>query len=169
VSLRLFPVLGGASYVDDFAYAKPDGRSHMGNDLMSPTGTPLLAVDDGEARYGTDVLGGNVVNLYGLDGTRYYYAHLSRFEGGAVPGTRTQVKAGDVVGYVGTTGNAAGGPSHVHFEIHPGGGAAVDPYPILRSAPVTKALPGSTLRSLIPLLVLTGAAYGAYRLARRYG
>jgi len=60
--LRIFPVSGGASYVEDFAYQKPDGRSHQGNDLMAPEGRPLLAVDDGLVKFGTDVLGGNVAN-----------------------------------------------------------------------------------------------------------
>ena len=68
-------------------------------------------------------LGGNQVKLFGDDGVSYYYTHLDRF------GAKGRVSAGTAVGYVGNTGNAAGGPTHVHFEVHPGGGAAVNPYP----------------------------------------
>ena len=70
-------------------------------------------------------LGGNQVKLFGDDGVAYYYTHLHSF------GKKGRVVAGDVIGTVGNTGNAAGGPTHVHFEVHPGGGAAVNPYPLL--------------------------------------
>lgn len=161
--LRLFPVQGGASYVADFAYVKPDGRSHQGNDLMVPTGTPLLAVDDGEARFGgPDPFGGWVVNLYSPDGARYYYAHLSAFPEGRKVGDRVRVRAGELLGYVGTSGNAVGGPPHVHFEIHPNGGAAVDPYNVLRAAPVWNGPRGSVPFATIAMLGIVGA--GAYYL-----
>ena len=131
MSIRVFPVLGGASIPNDFSLVTTANlRKHLGNDLLAPTGTPLLAVDNGTIRFGTDPLGGNVANLYADDGTRYYYAHLSRYEG--VSGRR--VRAGDVVGYIGTTGNAQGGPSHTHFEVHPGNGAAVNPFSELQEA-----------------------------------
>ena len=133
--IRVFPVLGGASFRPEFrAVASPAGRQHLGIDLFAPEGTPLLAVDDGLASFGTDPLGGNVVNLRSPDGTRAYYAHLSRFEGGS-----RAVRAGEVIGYVGTTGNASGKPPHSHFEVHPGGCAAVDPYAALAMAPVARA------------------------------
>src|SRR5690242_16762159 len=125
--LRVFPVEDGARYTDNWMA----GRTHYGNDLFAPEGTPLLAVDDGVVRYGTDPLGGNVANLYATDGTRYYYAHQYAFAHGASPGTSRSVRAGEILGYVGTTGNAQGTPSHVHFEIHPGNGEAIDPFPYL--------------------------------------
>lgn len=129
--IRVFPVQGGASIPNDFSFATTANlRKHLGNDLFAPTGTPLLAVDNGTVRFATDPLGGNVANLYADDGTRYYYAHLSRYEG--VSGRR--VRAGDVIGYVGTTGNAQGTPPHTHFEVHPGNGPAINPFSQLQEA-----------------------------------
>ena len=93
--------------------------------MMSPAGTPLVAVVAGAATMRTNVLGGNIVSLMGVDGNRYYYAHLSSWEGSS-----RSVSAGEVVGYVGSTGDTTA--NHLHFEIHPGGGAAVNPYPTVR-------------------------------------
>ena len=159
--LRIFPVSGGARYSDDFsAEATETSRKHLGNDLLAPAGTPLFAVDDGDVRFGTDPLGGNVANLRSPDGTRYYYAHLSAYEGG-----NRRVSAGEVIGYIGTTGNAAGGPPHTHFEMHPGGGAAVNPYPHLRAASVrTGSSKGSSASAswLLPALVIAAGGYWIY-------
>jgi murein DD-endopeptidase MepM/ murein hydrolase activator NlpD len=118
----LFPVdpEGRPSFADEF------GTKHLGTDIFAAAGTPVVAVDAGMVRYGTDPLGGNVANLTALDGTRYYYAHLSSFEGG-----NRAVGPGDVLGYVGNTGNAASTSPHLHFEAHPGGGDAIDPFPML--------------------------------------
>lgn len=142
MTLRIFPVAGGAGFTNDWAEPRSGGRSHLGNDLFAPEGTPLLAVDDGEIRFGTDPLGGNIANLYANDGTRYYYAHLIGFEGG-----RRMVRAGDVIGYLGRTGNAVGTSPHVHFEVHPGGGAAVNPYsPLMVSRRLPRLQPSSPSR-----------------------
>jgi murein DD-endopeptidase MepM/ murein hydrolase activator NlpD len=92
--------------------------------MMSPLGTPLVAVVAGYAQFKTNTLGGNTIGLQGADGNSYYYAHLSSWEGQS----RT-VQAGDVIGYVGHTGDSPA--NHLHFEIHPGGGDAVDPYDTL--------------------------------------
>jgi murein DD-endopeptidase MepM/ murein hydrolase activator NlpD len=129
--LTIFPVSGGAKYSNDYGEPRSSGRTHQGNDLFGPEQRPLLAVDDGEVRYGTDPLGGNVANLRSPDGTRYYYAHLFAFEG-----ANRKVKAGDVIGYMGRTGNAITTPVHLHFEVHPGGGDATNPYPLLLKAQV---------------------------------
>lgn len=128
--LTIFPVSGGAKYTNDYGEPR-SGHTHQGNDLFGPEKRPLLAVDDGEVRYGTDQLGGNVANLRSPDGTRYYYAHLFAFEG-----ANRKVKAGDLIGYMGRTGNALTTPVHLHFEVHPGGGAPVNPYPLLLKAQV---------------------------------
>lgn len=157
--LRVFPVAGfDTMSLHDFAAPRGDGtRSHQGNDLMADEGTPLVAVDDGEIRFGVDPLGGNVANLRASDGTRYYYAHLLDFAG---PSPRN-VRAGERIGYVGRTGNAASTPPHLHFEMHPNGGAAVDPAPFLDAAarvPIGERTSTPTRNGALPIRALALAA-----------
>jgi LysM repeat protein len=118
----------GARFMNDWGFPRSGGRFHEGNDLFAPRGTPVYATVTGTVVQTVGVLGGNQVKLAGDDGVSYYYTHLHSF------GSKGRVSAGTVVGYVGSTGNAAGGPPHVHFEVHPGAGAAVNPYPRLVNA-----------------------------------
>lgn len=131
----VFPVGDPHTFGDSFGAPRMMGteyeHAHQGTDIMAPTGTPLLACERGViAKMGSDVLGGTKIWVKGESGTYYYYAHLSAFAEGMANGL--VVDAGTVIGFVGDSGNARGGAPHLHFEIHPDGGAAVNPYPLLK-------------------------------------
>ncbi len=122
------PVQGFSSYANTWGDPRSGGRRHQGVDMLAPIGTPLQAVTSGVVRRKSNRLGGITLSLYGDDGGRYYYAHLDAYEGEV-----GRVAQGQVIGYVGDTGNATGTP-HLHFEIHPGGGSAINPYPAVVDA-----------------------------------
>lgn len=122
------PVLGGSAYGNTWGAPRSGGRRHQGVDMLAPTGTPLQAVVSGFVDHRSNRLGGITISLRGDNGNRYYYAHLVGYEG--LPG---RVEQGQVIGYIGDTGNATGTP-HLHFEIRPGGGVPVNPYPSVRGA-----------------------------------
>jgi peptidoglycan LD-endopeptidase LytH len=115
------------SFSDTWGAPRSGGRKHEGVDMIADKGTPIVAVVDGFAQQSTNVLGGNTIEFTGADGNRYYYAHLDSWA------SLGQVVAGTVIGYVGQTGDAQESVPHLHFEIHPGGGPAVDPYPTVRA------------------------------------
>ena len=119
------PVAGPHAFADTWGAARSGGRSHEGVDMMAPSGTPLVAVESGYAEFKTTRLGGNSVWVNGNSGTRYFYAHLSAWEGSS-----RNVSQGEVIGYVGATGNTTA--NHLHFELRPGG-RAVNPYPYVRA------------------------------------
>jgi murein DD-endopeptidase MepM/ murein hydrolase activator NlpD len=134
----VFPVFGPSGYGDTFGAPRGDvsGGWHHGADIFAPLGAPLLAVADGVVfSVGPQRIGGNRLWLQDLAGNQFYYAHLSAYTPLARNGTH--VHAGDVLGFVGNTGDAAGGPYHLHFEVHPasllflGYDGAVDPTPYL--------------------------------------
>jgi murein DD-endopeptidase MepM/ murein hydrolase activator NlpD len=120
------PVRGPLSFVDSWHAARAGGRAHEGVDLMAPRGTPNVAVVSGSVTMKSGGTSGNGVHLQGDNGNLYYYFHLDAYEGGA-----RRVTQGEVIGYTGNTGDASGGATHTHFEVHPGGGAAVNPYPVV--------------------------------------
>jgi murein DD-endopeptidase MepM/ murein hydrolase activator NlpD len=117
-----------ATFVNDYGYARPNGFTHRGIDMFAPRGTPILAPIRGRAERYPNQAGGNAVEFYGNDGFHYYFAHLEDY------GTGGEVEAGTVVGYVGTSGDAAATSPHLHFEIHPAGGATINPFPTLVAA-----------------------------------
>jgi murein DD-endopeptidase MepM/ murein hydrolase activator NlpD len=121
--------------LDNFGEARSGGRRHEGVDILATEGQEIYAVADGRLVNQADAsasLSGNAWGLTADDtGAYYFYAHLSRFADGLELGDR--VEFGQVIGYVGDTGNPGPGNYHLHFEVHPGGirGAAVDPLPLL--------------------------------------
>ena len=121
------PVRGPVSFVDSWHAPRPGGRPHEGVDLMAPRGTPNVAAVSGSVTMKSGSVSGNGVYLQGDNGDSYYYFHLDAYEGGA-----RRVTQGEVVGYTGNTGDASGGATHTHFEVHPGGGGPVNPYPVVR-------------------------------------
>jgi hypothetical protein len=126
-----FPVGGPARYSDDWLDPRntPCPHLHMGTDIFAARGTPVRAPADGVVRFSTEAVGGLSAYVRGSDGTIYYMTHLDRFPTDIASGAR--VARGQTVGFVGNTGNASGGAHHVHFQLHPGGGAPVNPKPFL--------------------------------------
>jgi murein DD-endopeptidase MepM/ murein hydrolase activator NlpD len=132
----VFPVYGPASFTDDFSAARALTGWHHGNDIFAALGAPVLAVTDGTLfLVGWNDVGGNRIWLRDAQGNEFYFAHLSALSPLAQEGA--QVKAGDVIGFVGTTGDAVGTPPHLHFEIHPrnllwlGYDGVINPFPYL--------------------------------------
>ena len=143
----IFPVVGQVSYINDFGAPRPGG-AHQGNDLMSAKRSPAVAAEAGTVKYWTTSrAAGCMLYLYGQSGTIYYYIHLNNDltlkndnRGKCIKGVAYTVKngqrvqAGQQIAYVGDSGDANGGASHLHFEVHPGGGKAVSPYSYLQKA-----------------------------------
>ena len=116
------------AYRDTWGAPRSGGRRHKGTDVFAPMGSPSYAVTDGVVtRTSVSTNGGLGLYLRGNDGNEYYYSHMSSF---VVRSGR--VSAGQLIARVGDTGNARGGSPHVHFEVHPGGGSPVNPYPYVR-------------------------------------
>lgn len=145
----IFPVIAQVSYQDDFGAPRWQG-SHQANDLMSAKRSPVVAVEPGRVvKYTASRSAGCMLYLYGRSGTQYMYIHLNNDKtlrndnrGGCkngiayAPGLQSnqQVQAGQLIAYIGDSGDANGIASHVHFELHPNGGRAVSPYNRLRGA-----------------------------------
>lgn len=126
------PVAGPVSFVDSWGAARSGGRGHRGVDMMAARGTPVAAIYDGTiSRLSNSSLGGITFYMRSNAGDTYYYAHLDGYAAGV--GAGMSVSAGQVLGYVGSTGNATAAYPHLHFEYHPGGGSAVNPYPLVKS------------------------------------
>lgn len=176
VRLQAFPTGGPCTYED--SWHAPRGTDangnplyHEGVDVIARTGTPIYAVAEGTiTRMSTSNRGGIQIYLTRSDGTYFFHAHLSAYAPGMSVGTR--VTAGQLIAYVGQTGDAQFSVAHLHFEVHPGGGAAVNPYPIVREVDgcygrprttTTTAGPPTTLRpgtTTVPGKVTGGVVSG---------
>lgn len=145
----VFPVLGAVTYGDDFGQPRPGG-THQGIDIVATKRSLALAVEAGKVEFWkSSANAGCMLYLHGASGTDYYYIHLNNDlsakndnRGKCVAGTAyakglkngAKVIAGQPVGFVGDSGDANGLHAHLHFELHPGRGKAVDPYPWLQRA-----------------------------------
>ena len=140
-SLHAFPMQGRCSFSDTWHAPRGGGRLHEGVDIIGARGLAIYAVVDGTITrmLSGGALSGNSIRLTAPDGTYFFYAHLDGFAAGLATGQT--VRAGQVIGYNGSTGATT---AHLHFEIHPQGGAAVNPYPIVKAVDacnVTELLP----------------------------
>jgi hypothetical protein len=145
----LFPVVGPVTYTNDFGQARPGGP-HQGNDLVGTKRAPVVAVEEGTVGFWTtSANAGCMLYLHGVSGTMYEYIHLNNdltagndnkgkcvagvsYAPGLVDGQH--VDAGQLIGYLGDSGDANGIGPHLHFEVHPKGGKAVAPFPYLQQA-----------------------------------
>lgn len=120
-------------------------RRHQGIDIFAKRGTPVRSTTDGLViRLGQNNLGGNVVWVMGPGRQTHYYAHLSDF-GAFKPGDR--VIPGDIIGYVGDTGNARGTPHHLHYGVYQFGGGAINPFPLITAKAGQNGLSGRRAHS----------------------
>lgn len=131
VGMGRFPIAGVAQFSDDWWFPRfvPAFHLHVGTDIFAAFGTPVRAPVDGVFMTTNGRVGGLAAYVTMRDGTYFYLAHLSALAAGLTPGQR--VTTGQVIGYVGDSGNARGGTPHVHFEIHPRGGPPINPKPYL--------------------------------------
>ncbi|MBO1531319.1 M23 family metallopeptidase [Psychrobacter sp. F1192] len=121
--------LPGQHLTDTWGAARSQGRSHEGIDIFAPRGTPIQSTTQGiVSKVGENTLGGRVVVVVGPGGAGHYYAHLEDY---ADISPNDWVNAGDIIGYVGDSGNAKGTPPHVHYGVYING-SAVNPYPLLQ-------------------------------------
>jgi hypothetical protein len=176
----LFPLVGSSAYTDDFGDPRGQGV-HEGIDILAPKRTPVVAVEPGKVKFHTtSARAGCMLYLYGESGTTYLYVHLNTDltkgndnAGRCIPGVAyakglesgDEVAAGEPIAFNGDSGDADGIASHLHFEVHPGDGEAVNPYPHLRRAKkllfavtpgtsFTAAFRGSVVESVVGSLTL---------------
>jgi murein DD-endopeptidase MepM/ murein hydrolase activator NlpD len=121
------PIKGSTYFIDTWGYPRSGGRTHKGTDMIAARGTKLVAMTGGSVRLSSSSLGGRQIYLSGNDGITYYYAHLSSWASGLHSGQK--VSKGQLIGYVGNSGNATTNVLHLAFIA---GGVYVNPYPTVR-------------------------------------
>jgi peptidoglycan LD-endopeptidase LytH len=127
------PIAPPFRFTDTWGAPRSGGRTHKGTDIFGEMGADVFAITSGEVlRHSSSRLGGIGLYLLGDDGHQYYYSHLQQIDPAYEPGRR--VEAGERVAANGDTGNARGGTPHIHFEVRPGGGGNVNPYPYVAAA-----------------------------------
>ena len=170
----LFPVIGTVTYIDDFGQPR-GGGPHQGNDLLGSRHAPVVAVESGTVGFWTtSASAGCMLYLHGDSGTTYQYIHLNNDltagndnKGTCVAGVSyatgladgQHVEAGQLIGYLGDSGDANGIHPHLHFEVHPRNGNAVDPFPFLKKA--AHVLVAAPAAGSMFTLRLTGAVVSA--------
>jgi Peptidase family M23 len=182
----IFPVVAQVQYGDDFGQARAGGP-HQGIDIVAAKKSAAVAAEPGRVKYWTSsATAGCMLYLYGQSGTTYFYIHLNNDltmrndnRGKCVRGTAYSVKngarvaSGQQIGYVGDSGDANGVHAHLHFEVHPNGGKATDPFPYLQAAqrllfaakpgtPFSLALTGTVLSTTETELTLNVSTSHAY-------
>jgi Peptidase family M23 len=171
----VFPVVGPVSYQDDFGQPRAGGP-HQGNDLMAPRKAIAVAAESGTVKFWTtSASAGCMLYLHGDSGTTYIYIHLNNDltagndnRGKCVAGVAyapglkdgARVQAGQQIGFAGDSGDANGIATHLHFEVHPNDGKAVDPYPFLQAATplLFYAKPGAPFALTLTGTVVTTSA-----------
>lgn len=150
--VQVFPVVGGGNFSSSFGAPRPEGRTHKGNDIFAEKMTPVVAVASGTVVWASPSPGEKCcyLKIRHDDGSETLYIHLNNDTPGTDDGLGwglaegialgVSVDAGELIGYVGDSGNAEGTPSHLHFEYHPPGSEAVDPNILLHAAPVATHL-----------------------------
>lgn len=127
---KVCPQAQPRSFTDTWGAPRSGGRRHQGTDIFGARGGPVYAITSGVIQWTrTGASSGLFLSLRGDDGHTYWYMHLQDF----VVRAGQRVSAGQLIAHNGDTGNARGTSPHIHFEYHPGGGAAVNPYPLLRA------------------------------------
>ncbi len=175
----IFPIVGSVAFANDFGAARYSG-THQGNDLMAPRRTVAVAAEPGKVKFWTtSARAGCMLYLYGKSGTTYLYIHLNNDvtkgndnRGKCVPGMAyskglrdgAPVDAGQAIGYVGNSGDADSTDPHLHFEVHPNDGGAINPYPYLMKA--ERLIFATSMNTTVTLTVtgtVTHASPGALR------
>jgi murein DD-endopeptidase MepM/ murein hydrolase activator NlpD len=156
------PVPDGGEFIDSWGASRSGGRRHQGVDITGERGTPIVAAQTGAINFKRNRLGGNAAWLTTSLGNKFYYAHLDSFEGDS-----RDVREGDVIGYVGSTGNAQG--PHLHFEVHFEGHVG-NPYPATFAAsiqPKIDALEALDAALNVPMALPTPGSMAAAVVAQR--